>query len=114
MNNWIELESETDLDKIIKESHSSDAGIAIFKHSTRCPVSTMAKRRLSSKWDFNDELPFYHLDLIKHRKISNLIAHKFAIPHESPQFLLIKDGECVYETSHGSVSVDGVKSFLNK
>ena len=64
--NWIELESEANLEKIISDSFlENNLSVAIFKHSTRCSISSMAKSRLSSKWNFNEELPIYHLDLIQ-------------------------------------------------
>ncbi len=50
-----------------------------------------------------DAYHFYFLDLLKYRSISNLIARKFDIPHQSPQLILIKDGEVVDHSSHYGV-----------
>ncbi len=111
--NWIEIKSESDLNKIIQESFQDYFGIAIFKHSTRCAVSSMAKMRLSSTWDFKEELPIYHLDLLSHRAISNLIAEKFDIQHQSPQLLVIKDGKCIYNASHLAISVKEIGIIKN-
>lgn len=111
--NWNTLESESGLDKIIEQSFLDNAGVAIFKHSTRCSISSMAKSRLESKWDFDSEkLPIYYLDLISYRNISNLIADKFGVQHQSPQILIIKDGNCVYNGSHMSISVKEIHSVL--
>ena len=60
---WIEMNSETVLEDAVKGSFKNK-GVAIFKHSTRCSISRVAQSRLSSKWDFKDDLPIYHLDLI--------------------------------------------------
>jgi monothiol bacilliredoxin len=110
---WFKLESEADLEKVVSDSFlDENSGVAIFKHSTRCSISTMAKTRLSFKWKFKEELPIYYLDLIQYRSISNLIAEKFSVAHESPQFLLIKNGECVYNSSHIGISVKTIESFL--
>lgn len=101
--NWIDLNSQEQLQNIV------DAGAysVIFKHSTRCSVSMMAKRRFEHDWDSIPEgTPLYYLDLISHRDISNAIADKFNVHHESPQLLLIKDGECIYETSHSEISAE--------
>ena len=51
-------------------------------------------------------IEFYFLDLIKHRDISNQIAERFGVYHESPQILLIKNGECTYDESHLGISMD--------
>lgn len=85
----------------------------IFKHSTRCSISMMAKRRFEMDWDnLPADMPVYFLDLIKYRDISNQIAQDFSVYHESPQMLLIKDGECVLDQSHGSISVDEAVSVM--
>ena len=86
----------------------------IFKHSTRCSISLMAKRRFEMDWEsLPDNIPVYFLDLIKHRDISNQIAEDFQVYHQSPQLLLIKDGECILDLSHGQVSVEEALSALN-
>ena len=85
----------------------------IFKHSTRCPISMMAKRRFEMDWDkLPADIPLYFLDLIKYRDISNQIALDFHVYHESPQVLLIKAGECVLDQSHGGISVDEALTVL--
>jgi bacillithiol system protein YtxJ len=67
----------------------------------------MARKRFEFDWAaIPEETPLYFLDLIAHREVSNKIAEIFQIHHESPQLLLIKDGECVYETSHGQISAE--------
>lgn len=45
-------------------------------------------------------LEIYYLDLLAHRNISNYIAHHYSVHHESPQVLLIRNGECFYDSSH--------------
>nr|WP_294792313.1 bacillithiol system redox-active protein YtxJ [uncultured Mucilaginibacter sp.] len=101
--NWIQLESPEQLNQIKQQQ-----GYAlIFKHSTRCSISMMAKRRFELDWDvLPSDMPLYFLDLIRHRDISNQVAQIFQVHHESPQLLLIKDGECILDQSHGSISVE--------
>lgn len=67
----------------------------------------MAKMRLESNWNFSEEelTPFY-LDLKNYRSISSDIAEKFSVHHESPQVLLVRKGECIYDASHFDISVD--------
>lgn len=108
--NWIALNSANQLDGIKQQTGYS----IIFKHSTRCSISMMAKRRFELDWDkLPESMPLYFLDLIKNRDLSNQVAEKFHVHHESPQMLLIKDGECVLDQSHGAISVDEALSVLS-
>lgn len=100
--NWIPLKSENELFEIIEKSGSKPQ--VIFKHSTRCSISTMAKSRLERS-PFPQQADFYCLDLIAHRNISNRIAEEFGIAHESPQILVIKNGACMYNESHGAITM---------
>ena len=102
MMNWTALTEEAQLEKIKEESNTQP--VVIFKHSTRCSISSMAKNRLERE-QAPDEVKFYYLDLIAHRSLSNKIAEIFHVYHESPQVLLIKNGECVYDESHNGISM---------
>ena len=95
--NWIEITDEAQLNDV--KNLSATKPQLIFKHSTRCPVSSMAKTRLERGLT-PDNIDFYYLDLIKHRNISQKIAETFDVNHESPQILLIKNGICIYSKSH--------------
>ena len=104
--NWIQLNSLQQLDDIRQKS--KDKPQVIFKHSTRCSVSSMAKNRLERK-EFPSEADFYYLDLIANRTISSQIEDVFKVYHESPQVLVIKNGECVYDESHSGINMDEIK-----
>jgi bacillithiol system protein YtxJ len=103
--NWISLTDMAQLDSINKNSF--DTPQVIFKHSTRCSISSMALNRLE-----REEAPantdFYYLDLIKYRDISNAIADQFNVYHESPQILVIKNGECIYDESHQGINMNEI------
>ena len=108
---WVAVHSVNELEQVL--SNAEDQTVILFKHSTRCSISTMALSRLESNWDIPLEsaLPVY-IDLIKHRDISNHIADKYNVRHESPQILMIKEGACVYDASHGQIAVRSIKSAL--
>lgn len=108
---WIDLHNDVVLKEAIEKSYQNK-GIIIFKHSTRCSISSVAKTRLSLKWNFGNELPAYHLDLIKNRDLSNTIATTFNVMHESPQLLFIKDGNCSAHLSHLAISAKAVNNLL--
>ena len=102
MMKWNELTSEEQLQQI--NDRSSERPQVIFKHSSRCSISSVAKSRLE-KWHPNEDFDFYFLDLIRYRPLSNKIAETFLVHHESPQVLVIRDGECVYDESHLGISL---------
>ena len=99
---WIHLTDEEQLKQIISKSQLRPQ--VIFKHSTRCSISAVALQRMQKTAQPSD-IDFYFLDLLANRQLSNKIAETFSVPHESPQVLLIRDGECVYEESHLGISM---------
>lgn len=103
--NWKDLTSEEQLIEISEKSKLKP--VVIFKHSTRCSISLMAKNRLD-KMQHDDSAEFYYLDLLQYRSISNKIAEDFSVHHESPQVLLVLNGECVYEESHNGIMADEI------
>jgi len=101
--NWIPLDKEEQLDTIIGQSREQP--VVIFKHSTRCNISSMALGRLERAQTPGQTL-FYLLDLIRYRSLSNRVAEVFGVHHESPQVLLIRDGVCTYHESHSAITMD--------
>ncbi len=101
--NWIQLE----LPEQIEEVKQHPGYSIIFKHSTRCSISMMARRKFEMDGDqLPQDIPLYFLDLIKYRSLSAQVAQDFQVHHESPQLLLIKEGECILDQSHGGISVE--------
>ena len=100
--NWIALTDEQQLNTIVDQS--KDHPVVIFKHSTRCSISSMAKNRLERETP-TENVSFYYLDILRYRPVSNKIAEDFHVHHESPQILLIKNGECTYEEAHNGISM---------
>ena len=97
---WKELADGNELHSI-KEA-SQEQPILIFKHSTRCGISSMAKNRIERYWTDgdSDKIQPVLLDLIRYREVSHAISEEFRVSHESPQILLISEGKCVYDASH--------------
>jgi bacillithiol system protein YtxJ len=103
--NWIQLTTETQLQQI--RDYSTARPQVIFKHSSRCSISSMAKNRLERDAQPPD-IDFYFLDLLAHRQLSHKVADVFKITHESPQVLLIKNGQCVYDESHSGITMNEI------
>lgn len=102
--NWNKLTEASQLQQII--ALSEEKPVLIFKHSSRCSISSMSLDRLLRKWKDSDteKIEPYFLDLIANRDLSNSVAKEFRVPHESPQVLLIKNGEVIYDNSHYGIS----------
>ena len=111
--NWNTLETPEKLQEIIKNSDTTP--VLIFKHSTRCSISSMALSRFERQWNQEKvgNVAPYLLDLIQYRNVSNLIAQELGITHESPQVLLIENGKCTYHASHSAIYFDDLVGKVN-
>ncbi|MFZ4107146.1 bacillithiol system redox-active protein YtxJ [Flavobacterium sp.] len=107
---WILLTDLGHLKEITEESNNLP--VVIFKHSTRCSVSRMALRHFENEFDLDGKITPYFLDLLNHRDVSNEIATKFEVVHQSPQLLLISSGKCIYNTSHSDIDAATIKEYL--
>ncbi len=108
---WIPLNSSEQLEEIQKKSASRPQ--IIFKHSTTCGVSRMVLNLFEKKYilqETSDDL--YFLDLHRHREISNQIAQKFQVLHQSPQLLVIKNGQTVAHASHGGITEIDLEAYV--
>jgi bacillithiol system protein YtxJ len=108
--NWIPLTDLGQINEIL--SSSNEKPIVIFKHSTRCIVSRTALKQFENEYDLDNQVDAYFLDLLEHRDISNEIASRFGVYHQSPQLLLIKDGKSVYDVSHSDIDAGELKGKL--
>ncbi|QKZ12098.1 bacillithiol system redox-active protein YtxJ [Spirosoma sp. KUDC1026] len=108
--NWNKLNSDSQLAAIKEESENQP--VLIFKHSTTCSISAMALSRMERNWNEQLGVKPYYLDLLANRAISNKIVTEFGVDHESPQVLLIRNGECVYDASHMSISFAGLQQAV--
>lgn len=102
---WKLIKSEKDLENAIKESHYKR--VAIFKHSTSCFISKTVLRNFEKEVANaeNQNLSFYFLDLLAFRPVSNKIAEDFGIRHESPQLIVIENGNAISNASHQDISL---------
>ncbi|PZR41652.1 MAG: bacillithiol system redox-active protein YtxJ [Azospira oryzae] len=109
---WNNLESVEQLAEV--QQQSKEHPVLIFKHSTRCSISRTALDRLERNWNSEEakNIQPYFLDLIAHRDVSNTIATTFQVQHESPQVLIIENGQSVYDKSHLEIDFKSIKSFV--
>lgn len=111
MMNWKNLESEADWEEALKQSTNSP--VVVFKHSTRCSVSFMAKKNFEMAWNYSgEEIQPYLLDLVRYRSVSDRIARDTEVRHESPQIIFLKDKEVIYNASHHAIDAEALKSHI--
>lgn len=108
---WKKLTELSQLAEIANASHQRP--VFIFKHSTSCGISRMVLRSFESHYNIaSDRADLYYLDLLSYRNISNEVAAKFQVLHQSPQLLVIKNGNAVYHTSHHSIHAQDLEPFI--
>jgi bacillithiol system protein YtxJ len=108
---WVKLTSTEQLDELIARSH--EIPVLLFKHSTSCGISAMAINRFQSTWKADEQkcIPVL-LDLLAYRSVSNAVAEKTGVMHESPQAILLKNGEVKHVSTHGSIDAAEIQSLL--
>lgn len=98
---WTTLTSEEQLTEALS---ASDKAIFLFKHSTRCTISEMAKNRFEREWTNPEEaFELLYLDLLEYRTISNKIEELTGVQHQSPQLIVWKNGKVIYNNSHNGI-----------
>ncbi|MDP5122207.1 MAG: bacillithiol system redox-active protein YtxJ [Spirosomaceae bacterium] len=107
---WKLIQQGADIENIKAISHNKP--VVIFKHSTTCSISATALSRFERKWNAAANADIYLLDLLRHRDLSALIADTFGVQHQSPQLLVIKNGESTFNSSHFGISADEVEKIL--
>lgn len=86
--------------------------VVLFKHSTRCSISRMALKQFDAEFNYPEEkIDWYLLDLLNHRDLSNEIASRYNVMHQSPQIVVIRNGKAVFNESHDSISAEDLKQF---
>ena len=110
-NNWIDLNSLNQIEKIKEESKLET--VFIFKHSTRCIISKMVIKRFENMFDDSmNNVKAYYLDLLNYRDISDEVGATFKVTHQSPQLLIIKNEVSVFNTSHQDITNITLQDYL--
>ena len=106
----VDIQQDDDLERLLEQSKSDP--VLIFKHSTQCPISTQAYEEFTDFAEGERGLACGAVLVIENRRVSNVIAERFGVPHESPQALLIKDGRVIWHASHWSITSDSLAEAL--
>ncbi len=110
---WKSLTTLDQLNEILADR--SGLKHVLFKHSTRCGVSAMTKKQFEKDWPGDKEdINVWYLDLLNYREISNAIAEKTGVYHQSPQAIALLNGEVRYDASHSEVSARRIIKSLEQ
>ncbi len=109
---WVQLSTENTLDEILELSIQKP--VILFKHSTRCSISSMALSRFEREWDTNENVQLYYLDLITFRQLSNEISEVLQVEHQSPQLILLNQGNVIHTASHNGINSQDIQIALKK
>lgn len=107
---WNELTSTEQLDVI--EAQSESQLVLIFKHSTRCSISRFALKQFEFEFDLQEVIVPYYLDLLNFREVSNAIAARYRVQHQSPQLIVLKNREVVQHASHEGIAVSELRKLV--
>lgn len=108
---WIFLTSVDQLKDI--ERKSFEKVQVIFKHSTRCSISSISMNKFVKNYDIAPEdADLYYLDLLNYRDVSNEVGYKFQVLHQSPQVVVIKKGAAIYDASHYAIQTDKILELI--
>ncbi len=107
---WIQLESIKQLETITENSNNKTQ--VVYKHSSTCGISRMVLGMFTDTYDTDLDIDLYFLTIQNHRDVSNAIEDKFAVRHESPQLLVVKNEAVVFHTSHGAIADTNFTKYL--
>ncbi len=111
MSGWNALSTNEDWVDVLKASEKGS--VVLFKHSTRCSISSMVLNRVEQSLDDLSKVASCHLlDLIAFRDLSNTVASEMDIKHESPQVLVLKNRVCIYTSSHYDIRPSNILNSI--
>jgi bacillithiol system protein YtxJ len=107
---FLPLDSTDALDAAL--ARSDETPVVVFKHSTACPVSSRAHDRMAALAEANDAPPVYRVVVQTHRPVSNAVAERLGVTHETPQAIVVRGGAAAFEASHHRVTAAAVRDAL--
>lgn len=111
LKKWNVLTDISQLEDVVEASGKQPQ--LIYKHSHRCGTCFISKRKIEGSFDeISSKAGMNFVNVIKARDVSNAIAEKLDVRHESPQVLIVKNGKCVGDESHFAIKADAILEAL--
>lgn len=106
---WVKLTTAEQLQNLLKSSETKP--VLLFKHSTRCSISSMALNRFENNMDPEKATAVY-LDLLAYRPLSNEIETLTKVEHQSPQAILISNHQVIYSATHTDINASDILKLI--
>ena len=103
------LTTDEELDEALAEPVA-----LLYKHSTRCGISSGALREMERFAGRHPTIPVYLLDVITDRQLADRVASVTGVRHESPQVIVVEAGTAGWNASHFRVSCKRVEAALER
>jgi len=107
---WSVPETKEELEPLFKP----DSGLQlIYKHSDACMTCLFTKKRVEELMNSDERIQsFHYIEVRMNRELSNFVSDKTGIRHESPQAILLRNGEVVWHASHSAIDIDPILNAL--
>lgn len=110
---WLKMKKIDTVEKFEELAQGKDV-FWLVKHSLTCPISANAFDEYKQYVEENKEIDTYYLAVQEARALSNYIAEKYQVKHESPQALLFKNNHIAWHASHGKITVASLQNAMNE
>ena len=102
-----DLTTRDEVDAILREGE-----IVLLKHGASCPISAAAREEIAAFCDERDDVPVYGLEVTRRRELSDYLADRLGVAHESPQAFVLRDGRPVWRAEHFEINASGLARAL--
>jgi monothiol bacilliredoxin len=106
-NHFIRITDAKSFEDLIAES--KERPVVIFKHSLTCPISGAAYDQMKR---FDGEVAL--IEVQRARELSNEIENRLGVTHESPQVIILRHGQVVWDASHFTITANAVAEAVRK
>ncbi len=108
----IEITQKEDFDNLLNKN--KDKFLIFFKHSNRCPISWNAKKETDAFLEHHEEYKntTFLINVVDSRPLSNYIAEKLQVEHQSPQIIITKNGAVLKHISHLTITEKNIENIL--
>ncbi|MFN2492084.1 MAG: bacillithiol system redox-active protein YtxJ [Pyrinomonadaceae bacterium] len=106
-NHFVKLTDTKSFDELA--NRSKDQPVVIFKHSLTCPISASAYEQMA---ETDGEVAL--IEVQKARELSTEIENRLGVAHESPQVIVLRNGQVVWSASHFRITSDAVDDAVRR
>ena len=108
---WKPLTDPAQLEGLQQNSYEKPQ--LVYKHSSTCGISSVVLNMFTKSYKLEQEQADLHfLHIQPHRQVSNEVAQRYGVRHESPQLIIVKNGEVSFHTSHGAIAETDIEKYL--